>query len=79
MIVLTGCDNVPAGLGGYTYRAEVGYYENDRETWFVGTDKSVSECQSEAVARFNTINRESPKRDFSWACRCGRSAVLSER
>src|SRR5215208_3000473 len=37
--VLTACDNAPSSLGGYTYRAEVGYCEGDKQTWFVGTDK----------------------------------------
>ncbi len=66
---LAGCDQISNTLGIYTYRAEVGYYENDKEAWFVGRDKSREACISEAIARYNNINAASPKRAFSWACR----------
>ena len=69
LIFLAACDYAPSFLGGYTYRAEVGYHENGKETWFVGTDKSRDDCTSEAINRYNSINAASPGRAFSWACR----------
>jgi hypothetical protein len=66
---LTGCDQVSDAVGIYKYRAEVGYYENDKEVWFVGEDKSRDACVSEAITRYNSINAASPRRAFSWACR----------
>jgi hypothetical protein len=69
VLMLTACDNVPSSLGGYTYRAEIGYYEGDKQTWFVGTDKSREACISEAISRYSSINAASPRRAFSWACR----------
>ena len=59
---VTACDYVPPFLGGYTYRAEVGYYEDGKQTWFVGIDKSRDACISEATARYNSINAASPRR-----------------
>ena len=53
----------------YTYRAEVGYFEGAEQRWFVGSDKSRDDCQTEAINRYNALNRESPGRAFSWACR----------
>jgi hypothetical protein len=60
---------VPSSLGGYTYRAEVGYYENGQQAWFVGGDLPYDRCIDEARSRFDAMNRQSPKRAFSWACR----------
>lgn len=68
-ITMAACDQIPATLGGYTYRAEVGYYEGDKQTWFVGSDKSREACISEAISRYNSINAASQGRAFSWACR----------
>lgn len=62
---LAGCDQLSDALGIYKYRAEVGYYENDKGAWFVGQDKSREACISEAIARYNSINAASPKRAFS--------------
>ena len=53
----------------HTYRAEVGYYLNGQQTWFVGDDKTYDDCISEATWRYNSINAEHPRRAFSWACR----------
>lgn len=54
----------------YTYRAEVGYYSGLKHEWFVGSDRRThEECAEEAIWRFNSMNRESPGRAFSWACR----------
>jgi hypothetical protein len=53
----------------YTYRAEIGYYLNGEQAWFVGSDKTYDECMSEAISRFNSINVDHPRRAFSWACR----------
>jgi hypothetical protein len=68
-ITLAACDKLPASLGGYTYRAEVGYREGQEEKWFVGSDRTREECTSEATAYFNRLNSQSPGRAFSWACR----------
>jgi hypothetical protein len=62
-LLISGC------WQGYTYRAEVGYYEGGEQRWYVGPDQSRDECQSSAINRFNALNRESPGRAFSWACR----------
>jgi hypothetical protein len=35
----------------------------------VGADKSYDACMSEAIAYYNELNRDHPKRAFSWACR----------
>lgn len=64
-----GSDYLPKWAGGYTYRAEVGYYLDGKQTWFVGEDKSRQDCVTEAVARFNALNAGSQGRAFSWACR----------
>jgi hypothetical protein len=53
----------------YTYRAEVGYYQNGQQTWYVGSDTTHDQCISDATWRFNSINAEHPRRAFSWACR----------
>jgi hypothetical protein len=53
----------------FTYRAEVGYYLNGQQAWFVGADKTYDDCMSEATWRYNSINAEHPRRAFSWACR----------
>ena len=61
------CDMLP---GSYTYKAEVGYYNDGKETWYVGEDKSYDACMSEARSYFASLNTPSnPKRAFSWACR----------
>jgi hypothetical protein len=54
---------------GHTYRAEVGYFQGSERTWYVGRDKSREACTAEATALYNSYNRESPGRAFSWACR----------
>jgi hypothetical protein len=53
----------------YTYRAEVGYYQDGQQTWFVGPDQDYEGCIAEARGRFTGINIASPNRAFSWACR----------
>lgn len=66
----------------YTYRAEIGYYEADRQEWFVGSDKSREECTSEAIRRFNAMNTPplgKPGRAFSWACRKMQGDKFMER
>lgn len=55
-------------LRPYTYRAEVGYYQNGAQNWFVGDDKSQEACKSEALARFSELNRPQG-RAFTWSCR----------
>ena len=71
------CDNIP---GYYTYRAEVGYYQDGQQTWYVGTDRSYDECMSEARSRFNAFNTpDNPKRAFSWACRKMRGETFESR
>jgi hypothetical protein len=50
------------------YRAEVGYYEGDKERWQFGSDTTREQCTNEAIALYNSINHKSPGRAFSWAC-----------
>jgi hypothetical protein len=65
--IACGCDYVP---GYYTYRAEVGYYQNGQQAWYVGSDKSYDACISEARNYFASLNTSAnPNRAFSWACR----------
>jgi hypothetical protein len=68
-VVLTGCDQLPSAVGGYTYRAEVGYYEGTQQAWYVGRDKSREDCVAEATGLYNQYNAQSKGRAFSWACR----------
>jgi hypothetical protein len=57
-------------FSSYTYRPEVGYYAGNQQKWHVGRDYNTQdECTSEAAAVFNSYNRQSPGRAFSWACR----------
>ena len=63
----------------YTYRAEVGYYQNAAQAWFVGEDKTYDECISEATWRYNSINSQHPDRAFSWACRKMRGEDFLDR
>ena len=57
---LGGC--LPDSFAGYTYRAEVGYYESDKQTWYVGPDTTREQCQSEAEgAPLRTTNTQSLK------------------
>lgn len=54
----------------YTYKPEVGYYQDGEQVWFVGSDVVDKEqCVSHAIAVYNNFNRESSRRAFSWACR----------
>jgi hypothetical protein len=64
-----GSDYLPSWAGGYTYKAEVGYYQDGTQAWFVGENTSREKCIQEAVMRFNSLNNQNPKRAFSWACR----------
>jgi len=57
------------GISPYTYRAEVGYYENGEKTWYVGKDKSRDACTTEAAAMYASLNARNQNRAFSWACR----------
>ncbi len=63
--MLGGCDR----LASYTYRVEVGYYEDGKQVWHVGDDKTREACTSEAIGMFNSLNARSAGRAFSWACR----------
>src|SRR5262245_19005609 len=56
-------------LSPYTYHAEVGYYDDGQQRWFVGADKSYSDCMSEAIGRFNAFNAQHRGRAFTWSCR----------
>lgn len=53
----------------YTYRAEVGYYQDGYMVWHVGSDKSYDACIAEAKAVFSSYNTERPGRAFAWSCR----------
>jgi hypothetical protein len=62
------------------YMAEVGYYDNNRQAWFVGErTKSLDACILEAQARYAGYNRNSPGRAFSWACRVMRGERFLDR
>jgi|GEM_PF-5140095 len=63
----------------YTYKAEVGYYRGSQQDWYVGSDKTREACTSEAVSLYNSYNRESPGRAFSWACRKMKGEQFLER
>jgi len=63
--MLGGCDR----LASYAYRAEVGYYEDGKQVWHVGDDKTREACTSEAIGMFNSLNARPAGRAFSWACR----------
>jgi hypothetical protein len=65
--ILGGCNML---AGGYTYKAGVGYFNDGKETWYMGDNKSYDACMSEARSYFASLNTPSnPKRAFSWACR----------
>jgi hypothetical protein len=52
-----------------TYAAEVGYHAGEDVKWEIWGDfRSFDDCRSAAMARFNEINHESPRRAVSWAC-----------
>lgn len=62
------------------YMAEVGYYQGSDRVWFVGSRQKKKEaCIDEAVSRFNSLNRESPRRAFSWSCRIMRGERFLDR
>ena len=69
----------PEFLTKYTYRAEVGYYEGDKQAWYVGPDKSYDACISEAQGVFSNYNAKSPNRAFSWSCRKMQGESFLER
>ena len=54
---------------GSEYAAEVGYYRGEAQEWDIwGAFNSLEDCRAAAIERFNSLNRESPGRAFSWAC-----------
>jgi len=73
VVIITGIVAVFAitQMGSFApdkYSAEVGYYEGDQQRWHIGQPKSREECTAEAINMYNRLNRESPRRAFSWAC-----------
>lgn len=62
------------------YIPEVGYREGTREVWWLGDRYwSKQECVRVALAQFNIINTQSPRRAFSWACRVMRGETFESR
>ena len=40
-------------------RTEVDYYEDGKQVWHVGDDKTREACTSEAIGMFNSLNARS--------------------
>lgn len=51
------------------YAAEVGYYRGEEVAWDLWGDfKTLDECKSQAIARYNFYAVEQRGRGHSWSC-----------